>query len=760
RPSGKMVLEDNAGPYQWIDATVVQAEVVGHGQAAFRSDGNDHFTAELGIAGDYPEQFRYLSLWVLPIGPEADIQIQVRADGDWTHRWGFDAGPKYNGYGWEMKGTTTGLKPGVWQPLRLDLIGDLGINPGQKITGIAFSSDGADVYYDSVYLLPNPSPAVKPNFQPTGKRVLEDDTGGYSWVDATEAQDYLVFSGSRAFKSNGNDHFTADLGVAGNGTGQFRSVGFWAFFMGPEADIQLQVQADGDWTHRWGFDAGPKYNGYGWSMHGTTANMTSGRWTWVQVDLLDQLKLKPGQRITGLAFSSDGADVAYDSVYLLPSGATPGMTTGSSTVNPGNAGYPGGASLRLERDRFAPGESILVHFTAPGGWPDNAWIGIIPSGIPHGDERQNDNHDITYQYLKKRTSGTMTFTAPKAGDWDFRLHDTDSNGKEFASVSFRVGEVTPTGGQTGSPGGHSSPSATPASAGSQSSVSFENGNIGGVSNGPTQPTTFTLNEARILTLIQNYHWNSARGATPGTIALRGSDGRSYGPWQTAGTPGQGGVPNAYWTARPNVILPAGTYTVIDSNPASWSHNSQSGNRGFTRVETAPVGSATPGGRDYTGMAAQGQVIFEVGNIGGVSNGPSRETAFSLSSPQTVTLIRNYHWNWGRGATPGTIALRSSDGRSYGPWPTSGSPGQGGVANAYWTATPNLALPAGTYTVIDSDPATWSHNGESGNRGFTRVEGNPAASVQPAPANGKADDLGKQVEDLFDAVKSLKGLFGN
>ncbi len=548
RPTGKQVLEDDAGPYKWIDATVVQTDFVGHGRAAFRSNGNDHFTADLGIVGDYPEQFRTLSLWVLPIGPEADIQIQVQADGDWTHRWGFDAGPAYNGYGWAMKGTTTGLKPGVWQPLKLDLIGDLGINPGQKITGMAFSSDGADVYYDSVYLLPNPSPAVKPSFRPAGKRVLEDDAGGYSWADASEIQDYLVFSGSRAFKSNGNDHFTADLGVAGNGAGQFRSIGFWAFFMGPEADIQLQVQASGDWDHRWGFDAGPKYNGYGWAMKGATANMASGRWTWIQVDLLDQLKLKPGDKITGLAFSSDGADVVYDSVYLLPSGATPGVTTGTGAgpSYQGNTGYQGssGAGLRLERDRFAPGEAIVVQFTAPGGWPDNAWVGIVPSNIPHGDERQNDNHDISYQYLKKRTSGSLTFTAPGVGDWDFRLHDTDDNGKEQASVSFRVGNAPVPGGRdytstttvTPAPvipaSGSSGPQAGP------SSVSFENGNIGGVSNGPTQPTTFTLNEPRILTLIQNYHWNSARGAAPGTIALRGSDGRSYGPWQTAGTPGQ------------------------------------------------------------------------------------------------------------------------------------------------------------------------------------------------------------------------------
>jgi hypothetical protein len=132
-------------------------------------------------------------------------------------------------------------------------------------------------------------------------------------------------------------------------------------------------------------------------------------------------------------------------------------------------------------------------------------------------------------------------------------------------------------------------------------VSFDNGNIGGVDNGPRQPTTFSLNEARILSLIQNYHWNSGRGKPPGSIALSDAQGRRYGPWTAAGSPGQGGVPNAYWTAKPMVLLPAGTYTVVDSDPPSWSHNGQSGYRGFTRVETLPAGAAapSPGGRGYT-----------------------------------------------------------------------------------------------------------------------------------------------------------------
>lgn len=97
------------------------------------------------------------------------------------------------------------------------------------------------------------------------------------------------------------------------------------------------------------------------------------------------------------------------------------------------------ASLKLTRDRYAPGEAIVVNFTAPEGYASNAWIGIIPSRVPHGSEAENDRHDLSYQYLQKRASGNMTFIAPKEpGEYDLRLHDTDNNGREVASVSFRV----------------------------------------------------------------------------------------------------------------------------------------------------------------------------------------------------------------------------------------------------------------------------------------------------------------------------------
>ncbi len=99
----------------------------------------------------------------------------------------------------------------------------------------------------------------------------------------------------------------------------------------------------------------------------------------------------------------------------------------------------GVGSMRLEKYNVKAGESIKVHFVTPSSFPGNAWVGIVPSGAPHGSETENDKHDVAYQYLNKKTKGTLTFTAPaKPGLYDFRMHNTDSDGKEVTYITFSV----------------------------------------------------------------------------------------------------------------------------------------------------------------------------------------------------------------------------------------------------------------------------------------------------------------------------------
>ncbi len=100
----------------------------------------------------------------------------------------------------------------------------------------------------------------------------------------------------------------------------------------------------------------------------------------------------------------------------------------------------GKASLSIDKNEVKPGETIILTFEAKSSdFASGAWVGIIPSDIEHGDESKNDTHDVDYQYLNSKTEGTMTFKAPmKPGKWDFRLHTSDNNGKEVASVTFTV----------------------------------------------------------------------------------------------------------------------------------------------------------------------------------------------------------------------------------------------------------------------------------------------------------------------------------
>ena len=119
-----------------------------------------------------------------------------------------------------------------------------------------------------------------------------------------------------------------------------------------------------------------------------------------------------------------------------------------------------------------------------------------------------------------------------------------------------------------------------------------------------------------------------------------------------------------------------------------------------------------------------EVIFDNNNIYAVQNSPQKQTQFTISSSYTITYIQTYHWNNQKGKTPGTIGLKHSDGTTYGPWQAYGKTGQWDVPNAYWIAEPMVEIKPGTYTIIDSDPATWANNAQSNYKGMALVKGLP------------------------------------
>jgi hypothetical protein len=128
--------------------------------------------------------------------------------------------------------------------------------------------------------------------------------------------------------------------------------------------------------------------------------------------------------------------------------------------------------------------------------------------------------------------------------------------------------------------------------------------------------------------------------------------------------------------------------------------------------------------------APGTVLFDIGDRDGVGSGPPNPARFVVPDGAwyRITSISTYHYNWGGGATPGTLALEDALGGMYGPWTASGLFG-----NLDWFVRPDVVIGPGTYTVIDSNPATWSYTARSGNAGHTRILAeatDPATTYQP------------------------------
>lgn len=110
---------------------------------------------------------------------------------------------------------------------------------------------------------------------------------------------------------------------------------------------------------------------------------------------------------------------------------------------------------------------------------------------------------------------------------------------------------------------------------------FRVGNDLAVLNGGASPSV-TLKQKFYLTEITTYHWNGGGGTAPGTISLKSGDGKVYGPWNASLVNG------VYWVAKPEQEIAAGAYAVIDSNPATWAQNSQSGGKGMTWASGVPM----------------------------------------------------------------------------------------------------------------------------------------------------------------------------
>lgn len=162
------------------------------------------------------------------------------------------------------------------------------------------------------------------------------------------------------------------------------------------------------------------------------------------------------------------------------------------------------------------------------------------------------------------------------------------------------------------------------------------------------------------------------------------------------------------------------------------------NTGVGRAATcAPI--VSPAKKASTSVQCQGPPIqlFDNSNGGGVLGGGKPPQFSTHGASYCVTQLVTYHWNNSQGAKPGTIGLVSSSGKKLGPWPASGSAGQGNAANVNWTSnigtTARPVVINGTYSCVDSDPATWSQDAQSQGAGFCHVYVEKAVLVASKPS---------------------------
>lgn len=112
-----------------------------------------------------------------------------------------------------------------------------------------------------------------------------------------------------------------------------------------------------------------------------------------------------------------------------------------------------------------------------------------------------------------------------------------------------------------------------------------------------------------------------------------------------------------------------------------------------------------------------QDIFSNGDDTPVTAGAEGPT-FPLVEPMKLTAIVTLHV--GEDVPGGTIALKDANGTTWGPWTAGADVAPDG--NTFWSCTPNVDLPVGEYTVVDSDPGTWAKNDGSDGFGFVTAQG--------------------------------------
>lgn len=242
-------------------------------------------------------------------------------------------------------------------------------------------------------------------------------------------------------------------------------------------------------------------------------------------------------------------------------------------------------SWNIPPQSFAPGDIIQVnlryqiaamvgvHWEGSGSLNAALEMPNVPLGHGTSATLQLARLDIWPRGTRPGMSNSVTNTTvkapPQSGDRVIRI----STGGAYVGPGFGVeyyykwmeGNTAP---QTPK---------TPTVSQGKEQLLYYNSNDNAVYNSAKSPWMRLELPARI-TYLMTYHWNDGQGAPGGTIALVSEAGATYGPWQATARNG------VYWEVFPQIVLPAGRYRIVDSDPETWAQNAATKGTGHTIIK--------------------------------------------------------------------------------------------------------------------------------------------------------------------------------
>ena len=153
-----------------------------------------------------------------------------------------------------------------------------------------------------------------------------------------------------------------------------------------------------------------------------------------QVDgIIQQLKrLKHQLALNNLDAMKTAALTRTDEDGDTWTGLTGGADTLFGTPGPNPKIYPACT-------QFSQGDAISGRWVGSLRYSNSAWMGLVPSSVPHNDMKAASARTIDYVWLDGKDRGQFSFSKDLApGSYDLRMFDSKSSGHEVQSVTIRV----------------------------------------------------------------------------------------------------------------------------------------------------------------------------------------------------------------------------------------------------------------------------------------------------------------------------------